>query len=169
MKKQYSHMKTAIPEVVDAVSILNDKSAGVRRLIDEAKDAPAELARIYIKLRAMLEEVSEAVGKLSELRDALQFKLIPEAYEAHGVTSQTVDDHRITVSILVRATIVPEQKEAAHQWLRDHGYNSLILQTVNASSLASLAKMLIQDEGKELPDDKFKTYTVPSTSMTKTK
>lgn len=170
MRKQYTATgKSNLSPSTEIVTALNGRTVDVRRAIDEAKDGPADLARIYIQLRALLEEVTAAVGKLAELRDALQYKLIPESYEAHGVTSQTVLDHRITVAVLVRASIAPEQKEAAYSWLREHGYDSLISETVNASSLAALARTMLQDEGKELPDNIFKTYTVPSVSMTKVK
>ena len=171
MRKQAAPIivKPLAPKMVDAITIVNDAARATRQAIDEAKESPADLARVYIQLRSLLEEAAAAVGQLSELRDALQYKLIPEAYEAHGVTSQTVLDHRITVSVLVRASITPEQKEAAHKWLREHGYDGMIIETVNASSLAALAKTIMQEEGKELPENLFKTYTVQSTSMTKVK
>lgn len=171
MKKQHAPASTKpiAPDIPDALALLERSAQQVRNAIDEAKDGPADLARIYIQLRLVLEEVAAEVGKLTDLRDSLQYKMIPESYEAHGVTSQTMLDHRITVSVLVRASIAPDQKEAAHVWLREHGYDGFITQTVNASSLAALAKTLMQDEGKELPENIFKTYTVLSTSMTKVK
>jgi hypothetical protein len=170
--KQYTPSKSAVPiapTLVDAISIINDAADQVARNIDDAKDGPADLARIYIQLRLVLEEVTKAVGRLVELRDKLNTTIIPESYEAHGVTSQTVLDHRITVAVLVRASIAADQKEGAYKWLRDQGFGTLITETVNASSLAALAKTLMQDEGRELPDNLFKTYTVPSVSMTKVK
>lgn len=168
-KKQYTARKTGLPDLVDATSIINDKAAGLQKIIEAHKEEPAELARIYIAVRQMLDGINEAVGHIAEIRDLLQYKMIPETYESHGVTSQTVDDHRITVSVLVRASINPQHKEDAHEWLKEHGYSGLIVQTVNASSLAALAKTVIQDEGKELPEELFKTYMVQSVSMTKVK
>jgi hypothetical protein len=52
-------------------------------------------------------------------------------------------------------------------WLRDNGAESLIIETVNAQTLASYAKSVMEEEGKDLPHNLFKTNILTYTSITK--
>lgn len=57
-------------------------------------------------------------------------------------------------------------KDAAFEWLRLSDMGSLIVETVNASTLSATGKAMLQD-GKELPETVFNTFYQPSTSLTK--
>ena len=56
------------------------------------------------------------------------------------------------------------RRDAAMKWLRDNDAGGLIIETVNASTLASFAKERAM-EGKPLPEDTFKVGTAPYTSI----
>lgn len=72
---------------------------------------------------------------------------------------------RATVSYRYSCTML--DRERGIDWLKTNGYPELVQETVNAQTLAAFSKSLLEDEGKELPDDIFKVGTTPYTSITK--
>jgi hypothetical protein len=137
--------------------------------VQESVDNPSAMAAAYVRIRLAEDEIGSAIKALARLSDLLQYTKLPEAFEAAGVTSLTVTGYRVTAMPLVRASITPGQKEPAFQWLRDNDYGSLVIETVNAGSLASLARSMVQDEGRELPDGLFNVHHGTTMSVTKAK
>ena len=76
--------------------------------------------------------------------------------------------HRMSRTARVFASILPGLTDNAFKWLRDNNYGSLIKETVNSSSLSGAAKELLAN-GKELPDDTFRTHTKDGVSITRKK
>lgn len=137
--------------------------------VQESADNPSAMAAAYVRIRLAEDEIGAAVKALGRLSDTLQYTKLPEAFEAAGVTSLTVTGYRVTAMPLVRASITPGQKEPAFQWLRDNDFGSLVIETVNAGSLAALARSMVQDEGRELPDSLFNVHHGTTMSVTKAK
>jgi hypothetical protein len=139
------------------------------RAVQDSIDNPSSMAAAYVQIRLAEDELGAAMKRLANLSDALQYTKLPEAFQAAGVTSLTVTGYRVTAMPLVRASITPGQKEPAFQWLRDNDFGSLVIETVNAGSLASLAKSMVQDEGRELPEGLFNVHHGTTMSVTKAK
>ena len=65
------------------------------------------------------------------------------------------------------ASIRKGMQDAAFKWLEAHQLGSLVIQTVNSSSLSSAAKELAE-QNLDLPDDIFNVALVPNASVNKT-
>lgn len=63
--------------------------------------------------------------------------------------------------------ISDKRREAAKKWLRSHHLGSLIVETINASTLAAEAKRRAEANEKQLPDNLFNVYNEPTISVTK--
>lgn len=113
-------------------------------------------------------------SRLSYLREVT----MPEILTAAKVKTFNTDRFRVSKTTKLMASVNPEagvhtEGEFAGQpkswdWLRENGYGMLIKPTVNASSLSSTAKELIES-GHELPEDLFRVHTKESISITKKK
>jgi len=107
--------------------------------------------------------------------DVIKFSALPEAFEDEGIKSfTTTDGYRVTVSQLLRASCNKDHKFEAYQWLRENGFENIVTETVNAGTLSSVARMLLEGtdpdaEVHELPDELFNVNITPTTSVTKTK
>ena len=136
---------------------------------DRIKKEPHTVARYYIGLRAVLERLDEAVKMASDLQAKLKNEILPQLFEDEKISTVVLSDlgMRVTVSELLRVS-VGEDKDKAKQWLRDHGLGELIIETVNAGTLASAAREMMA-EGKELDPDLFKSTIMKTTSVTKVK
>ncbi len=159
-----------IYESEDSVAVIGARIQGVIDEFDYFKPnlTAAQLAAVYAPLKEFIDLVDTTMKPLVALREAMKVGIIPEAFEREGLTSiTTASGKRVTVSQLVRAAIAGD-KEAAFQWLRDNDLSEIVIETVNASTLSSVAKTLIE-EGKELDPDLFKTTILPSTSVTTTR
>lgn len=113
--------------------------------------------------------IEKAETEFKGTKETLSYCLevaIPERFKREEIKTFNTDDFRVTISTRVMASIVDEERENAYQWLRDNGYDSIIKETVNASTMSATAKEIMEN-GRELPDDMFRTFTKDGTSITK--
>lgn len=128
---------------------------------------PEQLARHFIKVRELYDALDEVNKKISDLKRRMAEELIPGAFEDAGVSTITLKEgYRITTSAFVRAST--RNMEAGIAWMKGHGMADVVKETINASTLAAVAKSMMQDN-RELPDELFNVYVGTNTSLTKIK
>lgn len=127
-----------------------------------------ELIRHYAQMREANEEIKQARKELDDLTDHVSHADIPDAFKRVGVKTITIDGiGRVTVAYKWACSIADGMKPDAFHWLREGGNGGIIIETVNAQTLASFAKTETEEKGKELPTDLFTTSLRPYTSITK--
>lgn len=120
----------------------------------------------YRKAREFRDHLESQIKLLTASIDKLRREDLPTKFKEAGVTSITVDGYRFTITENVYASIPPNGKVDAYQWLRDNELGALIIETVNSSTLSAQARTLME-EGKELPPELFKVSILDNVSMTK--
>lgn len=129
---------------------------------------PIQLVRHFRDLRGVNETIKECRKALDEMEDLLSVRDIPDLFRLLKVKTMTLEGiGRTTVSYRFSCSML--DKEQGMDWLKANGHGGLIQPTVNSSTLAAFAKNMIEVEGKDLPDDIFKTSQNPYTSITKVK
>jgi hypothetical protein len=105
--------------------------------------------------------------RIGQALEDLSRKTIPEMMAEEGVKTITLEDigYRFTVS--QRFSCSMPDKEAGMEWLRGNGLGDLIQPTVNAQTLSSAMKKMIEDDGREPPSELFTTSYMSFTSATK--
>jgi hypothetical protein len=79
----------------------------------------------------------------------------------------TVDNvGRVSVAYKFGCSIVDGKRPDAYKWLRDGGNGAIIIETINAQTLAAFAKQETTILGHEMPDDLFTTSLKPHTQIT---
>lgn len=138
-------------------------------LVDEEKIKPApRVADFFLRIRSLKDGVEELSKQVNSLYQLMQYKIVPEVFERDGFTSFATDSgYSVHLSTTVRASIVGEKKPEAMDYLRKNEPD-LITETVNASTLSSYARGLLE-EAKELPSDLFKVETLTGASVKKKK
>lgn len=115
-----------------------------------------ELVRVMDRLHKLQDELKELTAPVNKLYDALRFSALPRAMETEGLESFVVAGvGRVSLTADLRVSIPAEQKEAAYTWLHEQGSGDIITETINASTLAALARKRLRD-GKPLPAELFK-------------
>lgn len=139
------------------------------RYINASGDHVA-IIRNYDDVRIAVEQIKEAREALAQMAEDLSRETIPDTLRGLGIKTITIEGvGRVSVSARFSASILPEKKPEAYSWLRESGNGSLIVETVNAQTLSSFAKNLLETEGVDLPSDLFKIGSMSYTSITKVK
>lgn len=105
----------------EAFKVEDDKLAGIAALGKRAK----ELEKQVEEQEAMLKSTKEQFRKLTE-------EAIPEALTELGMKGFVMDDgSQVTVKPFYGASIPEARRAEAYQWLRDHGFDDIIKNTVS--------------------------------------
>lgn len=135
-------------------------------LVSLISEAPlGEAFDFYNDFEDSVEALEKSVKKLSALCSLAREVLLPERMDTEKVPTVNTDRIRATRTSRVLASIRSDNREGAYNWLRATGYDSLIKEQVNASSLSALAKELMS-QGKELPEDHFSVHLKDGVSIT---
>jgi hypothetical protein len=168
-----ARFRDAIPRggnvAAEAIAVLTRHIQNTLDMSKELGHKSTDLAPIYRRVRDAVENVQEVMKQFVALTEIMNKHIIPEAFERDNITTLTTSEgDRVTTTTKVFASILAENREEAYEWLRNNDYGDVIKETVNASTLSSLAGELLA-ENKELPDDIFNTAIVPQTSLTRAK
>ena len=133
------------------------------RAVDSVRDsgaAPSDCVALYRRIYDVAELLNEALEDLTAIKDHIKFSMLPRSYEAHGTqTNTTVEGDRAHITQKVRATIAAKDRSQAYQWLRDHGHEALIIETVNAASLSAFVSAELE-EARDVPEDSGIRYAL---------
>jgi hypothetical protein len=150
--------------------VIEELGAELDRVMQQCSDDfnGIELARYFVKVRQIKDRLEAAVKPFDAFYEELAKVRIPQVFDREGVPSITLDEgFRVTVSHKLHASIKAGQKELAHQWLKDNGLGDIVSETVNASTLAGVARTMAE-ENQELPESLFNQAVVANTSFNKT-
>ena len=135
--------------------------------MDRTGAAAESMARQYLEVRALYDEMEAVNKKIGELKRRMAEEMIPQAFEDAGVTTITLKEgFRVTISAFVRAST--RDMEAGIKWMKKHGHGDIVKETINAQTLGALARTFME-ENKNLPEDLFNVYVGTNTSITKVK
>ena len=119
--------------------------------MDQLRTLCVTMRSIQDKKEALEEELKEINKSFDEVR----LKQIPELMESLQLRTATFDGlGRVQLASDIYASTREGQKAAAMQWLRDTGYEGMISETYNASSLKALFRRMLGD-GIDIPDEMF--------------
>jgi hypothetical protein len=101
------------------------------------------------------DDLEEQLKDINQKLDNLRMREIPELMESLEVKTATFQGlGRVQLAADVYASTREGKKEDAFSWLRDCGYEGMITETVNASTLKALFRRMLK-EGIEIPDEIF--------------
>lgn len=155
---------TLLADITSVADSLEATAAEVKkRQLPEALRWWKLVAERYDELDAQRKRINAVLENLSRVT-------LPEMMQEAGVKTVTVENlnganYRFTVS--QRFSCSMPDKEQGMNWLRENNLGDLIQETVNAQTLSSAIKKMIEDEGREPPEDLFKQSYMNYTSATK--
>ena len=126
---------------------------------EETQEAAMSVADIIAMARGMRElqaekEVLEAdLKEINKALDSLRLTAIPEAMAELDLRTLTIEGiGRVQLAADCYATI--KDKEAGYNWLTENGYDGIIGQYCQPSTLKATVKKAIAD-GQEFPEELF--------------
>lgn len=144
-------------------SLINRAHRDTMELVEKA-DIPL-IVKHFSALRTEYRALKDKIEKLENEVNDLSYNLIPTMFDAQNVKTIKIDDvGRTTVNQRWVASM--PDKSAGMDWLRVTGNEGLIIETVNAQTLAAFAKTQAI-AGSPLPEAVFTVGVAPYTSITK--
>jgi hypothetical protein len=148
-----------------------------KEMVRAKKGGPASLARAFVALHRLEKRIDEVLNPLFSTKEEAMGLLpryktreIPALFEAEGIRNVPLTEgFRVGISSRFLASIKPDQREAAYEWLRNNSLGELITPVVNAGTLSAAGKRMLEDDNKELPTELFNVAMVPTTSVTEVK
>lgn len=129
-----------------------------------------ELRSYCVRMRVLQEQKDALEADLSEVNkelDLIRTKKIPELMESMELRNVTIEGiGRVQLAADIYASTREGKKDAAMQWLRDLGYDNMIQETYNSSSLKALLRRMLA-EGVDVPDDIFNVTPFTRASIVK--
>lgn len=139
-----------------------------RAMASSAAAGAIPLAKAFVVLRRLKDRVELMDKAFSIIFERYKTEIVPATFEAAGISSVPLTEgFRVGTSSTLYASIRKDMRDEAYEWLRANNLGSLIVETVNAGTLAAAARAM-EDENQELPDGIFNTYYQQTTSVTAT-
>jgi hypothetical protein len=133
---------------------LFEKDAAALQVADNDLQGLAQMARRAKSLEKEIEDFEADLKQKKEQYKKLTEEVIPEALTSMGLKSFRMDDgSSIEVKAFYSASITEARRAEAFQWLREHGYDDIIKNTVsvrfgrNESELADRAMEMLRASG----------------------
>lgn len=125
------------------------------------KDLALELERLNIEL----DKARKLKNELQSQYDTITMDILPDRLAEDEFSNVPIKGvGRLQPSHQAYCSVVAGQKEALFGWLEDNGFNDLITEVVNASTLKSFVKEC-REEGRPVPPDEIVRYQ-PYTRVT---
>ena len=165
--------ETTLNALAKVCSDLEGVAAQVREDESAAKstDDHVTVIKHYYHVKTAAERIKAARDAIAQMEEALSRVVIPDmairVREATGLKPPYRIEGVGTVSVAYRFSCSMIDKNLGLDYLRKIGQGGIIQETVNSSTLSAFGRSWMEDEGKELPEDIFKTSMSPYTSIRK--
>jgi hypothetical protein len=111
--------------------------------------------------------VEETLKGINAELDLLRLRKIPEKMEALGLRNATFEGlGRVQLAEDIYASTREGKKDEGIRWLRDCGYDGMITEGYNASSVKALFRRMIR-EAQPIPDEIFSVTPFTRASIVK--
>jgi hypothetical protein len=121
MEKEMTNINDIFEQDAGALTVKNEDLSSVGALAKRAKELEADLKELE-------DTISERKNQLRKLLE----ETIPAMLQELGMADFTMaDGSKISVKPFYSASIPEENRAQAYEWLRDHGYDDIIKNTVS--------------------------------------
>lgn len=127
---------------------------------------PVELARAFVATHRIKDVLADVTKAFNAQYEVLKTETVPKAFEDAGVPNVPLSEgFRVQVSAKLQASICPDRKADAYEWLRANQLGDLITETVNTQTLSAAAKAMLEEDNRELPELLFNVAVKDNTSV----
>lgn len=133
----------------------------------EYSDLP-KLLKSFMVLKELNDRLKDNAQIINEIYEKLSYEKVPEVLEANGFDSVKAHGRNFVKSVRTNASIPAEQKEAAHEWIREVAkVPELIQPNINPKSLSSFVAQYFEANAAWPPAELIKVHQKPYISIRK--
>jgi hypothetical protein len=146
-----------------------DRIHQIRHTLRIDMNADNRLLVLATRMRAIqdrMDEMDVEWKALAKELDDIRLKQIPDLMSEEGIRTVTFDGiGRVQLTADLYVSIIGN-KEETYDWMKDNGYDGVIVEYVHPSTLKALVKEGLK-AGREFPEDKFKISPFTRASIVK--
>lgn len=117
-----------------------------------------ELAAALVELKDQKEDYAKRVKYLNSQIDKITIEVLPDKLAEDGFRSVNLaNGGQIKLSPQAYCSTRAGQKDALFSWMMDHGFEDLITEVINASTLKAFVKEQTE-QGNPVPPDEIVNY-----------
>lgn len=142
-----------------------DESEATPAVIDEFREEAfqlgySDLASMIKDIKAKMEYHNSEQSRYRKFFDALTTQVVPEKMAEDDMQGVKLSNGQGRIELRPNAfcSVAAGQGAALQDWLKENGYEDIIKETVNASTLKSFVKDLIAS-GQDTPPEEIVNYT----------
>jgi hypothetical protein len=112
-----------------------------------------DLAQAYLDLRTKKEQLEYQLSEVNKEFDKLRLQDIPTLMEEQGIRNATFEGiGRVGLTADLYVTCPADKKPELYNWLREHGFEGLIVDYVHPSTLKAWIKERLLASDVQLPE-----------------
>lgn len=156
---------TTFKETLDALSGLTNSILKVQADLEKSGDLQEHL-KFFYSVSQGYALIDAARKQLYVIKDRMDKHVIPEKIEAAGFDKVQVPDIGRSFYLTTKYSASIIDKDLGFEWLRANDLGAIITETVNAGTLASTFKSMVEDQNREPPVEifKFSSYVITGSS-----
>lgn len=118
-----------------------------------------ELAAEFRRLKSELDEAKKRETKIRSIFDLLTIEIIPDKMAENGFRTLNLADGggRIELRADARCNTAAGQGERLREWLKEHGYEAIVSESVHPGTLKAFIKEQ-KAAGEEVPPEDIVSY-----------
>lgn len=145
-------------KISEIVAALRSKADEIEKQSKDASDKMTieDAVKFYFQLKSAYDELDEQRKRIYSTLDALNKAVLPDRLEDAGMDLIRMPELERSFYIVPKMSASIVDKEKGHDWLIKHNLGALITQTVNAGTLASAMKKMVEEQNLQPPEDIIK-------------
>ena len=158
--KNITEARVRLAEAIDALEHINAK----------IKTASLQDQGFLMKFFKDERDIIEEQGiRLYKIYDFLRQVLLPSQMDDADISDITLNGvGKLKIEVSSHVSVYDGQKDHAYEWLRDHGYGSIIKEAVAPATLQATVLDHLRSKGR-VPEEIFKVTTNKKVKLTKSK
>ena len=131
---------------------------------------PNDLNTLIKAFKLLDEQITELEAHLKDLKvvfNKLDKETIPNKFIELEIDSIKLKGYNFILSHKLYASIPDAKHDEGFKWLREHGYEAAIKQTVHSGTLSSIVSRYIEEKAEEPPVDAMSIHRQQNISIRK--
>ena len=155
-------------QAISSISVVRDYINWIIETLEDLEKTGTleELVTAYHYANLWYKDLDEQRKRLYKALDHMNKGVLPEKFADRDLDKIQLKSLSRSFYPITKLSASFHDKERGFEWLRENGDDALITETVNAGTLASHVKRMIEDEGIDPPEDivKVNTYKITGSS-----
>lgn len=160
-------MTGIITSMSDSLRGIEEQTNHLHQAVAQFKGRARDSSVALFHLSNLHAQIDAITKKIYHMKDLYDKTVVPSKMDEEGIDLLRIPELARSFSRQQRMSASMVDKEKAFEWVRSMGQDDIIQTTINASTLASFCRNLMEEQGIEPPPDAVKLNIYYATGVNK--